>query len=350
MIEKTIQKRVFLVDRIHKNSIATMHNKLIEARYKLTLEEQRIFLALVSLIDKNDEDFKDYKISVQVLKELTGTKRKDIYSAIKEAVSRLLKRTILIETENDFEAFNLISYAKYKKGEGYFIISIDKHLKPYLLKLKEKFTSVSLAYIFRLRSVYSIRLYELLKQYEDTSYRIDEVSTLKEMLGIEKNEYKDWRNFERIVLKKAVQEINEKTDLEVSYKKKKTGRKITHIEFEIHSKKANEIEDTETENSTSESVDIQAQKNNDLWEDTLHLLLTVYDADEEDIEFFKDFAIVKYKTDTKPKQMIIDTKLEDKENRKQFLDVLLKYFHLIKQIVATETNHNYEAKVTSSRL
>ena len=224
------------VESIKNNSIATMHNKLVEARYKLTVEEQRIMLALISLIQPEDEDFKDYKIPVSVLQELTGTRRKDIYTAVKEAVEKLLKRTIVIETEKDFEAFNFISYGRYRRGEGYFIVSIDKHLKPYLLKLKEKFTSIPLKFIFPLRSVYAIRLYELLKQYESTGYRIDYLSDLREMLGIEPDEYKRFDNFERKVLKTAIKEINEKTDIEVKYKKKKTGRKITHIEFEIKSK------------------------------------------------------------------------------------------------------------------
>ena len=265
------------VEDIKNNAIATMHNKFVEARYKLTIEEQRILLALISLIQPDDEDFKDYKIPVSVLKELTGTKRKDIYTAIKEAVERLLKRTIIIETEKDFEAFNLISYGRYRRGEGYFIISIDKHLKPYLLKLKERFTKIPLKYIFPLRSVYAIRLYELLKQYEKAGCRVNHIKDLREMLGIEEDEYKRFFDFERRVLKLAIDEINKKTDLEVSYKKKKTGRKITHIEFTIKTKHKASNDKDEREifekvkmlnvgytpkltKTPSETLDIQGQK------------------------------------------------------------------------------------------
>jgi len=240
--------------------IATMHNKFVEARYRLTIEEQRIILALISLIQPEDEDFKDYKIPVNVLQELTGTKRKDIYTAVKEAVERLLKRTIIIETEKDFEAFNFISYGRYRKGEGYFVISIDKHLKPYLLKLKEKFTRIPLKYIFPLRSTYAIRLYELLKQYENTGFRVDYLPNLREMLGVEPGEYIRFDNFERKVLKTAIKEINEKTDIEVSYEKKKTGRKITHIEFKIKPKNVNEGDTTQIEKIPSENIDIQGQE------------------------------------------------------------------------------------------
>ena len=350
MDSEAIQTEVIEV-KINKKAVANIHNNLIQARHKLTLEEIRLMDTIISFIQPDDEEFKRYKIPVSIFKEFYGTHRKDIYNVVKRAVEGLLSKPIKIEGKNEkgkriFEMFNFISYGRYEEGEGSFYIEIDRNFKPYLLQLKEFFTKIPIKYTYVLRSRYAIRLYELLKQYESTGFRVDSIDELKEMLGVEKNEYPRFDNFDRRVLKKAVEEINEKTDLEVSYRKKKTGRKITHIEFEIHSKKANEIEDIETEKSTSESIDIQAQKSSDLWDTTLHILLNVYDADEEDIEFLKDFAIVKYKTDTKPKQMIIDTKLEDKENRKQFLDVLLKYFHLIKQIVATETNHNYEAKIS----
>ena len=352
-MNKKEERRVVWVDKINKNAVATMHNKFIEARYKLTLEEQRIFLSLVSLIQPDDEDFKDYKISVKAIAELIGTKHKNMYRVLDEATDRLMQRIIKIEAidENDkkvFKKFAFISYAEYKEGEGYLIVSIDKHLKPYLLQLKEQFSKVPLKYLFRLRSTYAVRLYELLKQYENTGYRVDYLPDLREMLGVEKNEYKRFEAFDRRVLKKAVEEINEKTDLEVSYSKKKTGRKITHIEFAIFSKNVDETEDTQTENNYSESIDIQAQKSNDLWEDTLHILLTVYDADEEEIQFLKDYAIAHYKTDTRPKEMIIDTIIvpELKEDRKMFLDLLFKYLSKIKSIVKTETNSNYDVKIS----
>lgn len=269
------------VEKIKSNSIATMHNKFVEARYKLTIEEQRIMLVLISLIQPDDEDFKDYKIPVKVVADLIGTKHKNMYKVLDEATSRLMQRVIKIETIDDqnkktFKKFSFISYAEYREGRGYLLISIDKHLKPYLLKLKEKFTKVPLKYVFPLRSIYAVRLYELLKQYEGTGFRVDYLPDLREMLGIEENEYTRFDNFERRVLKTAIKEINEKTDLEVSYQKKKTGRKITHIEFKIKTKQkiSNDKDekeiiekvrilnegDTQTTKSPSESVDIQGQE------------------------------------------------------------------------------------------
>jgi len=235
--EKLINPEVFEeVGKLKENQIATMHNKLIEARYSYTKEEQRLVLVLVSLIEPHDEDFKHYMIPVKILYDLIGSKRKDIYETVKKTIEGILKKPIKIEFINEegkkqFKMFNFIRYGEYIEGEGYFIVGIAPELKPYLLKLKERFTKIPLEIVLRLRSKYAIRLYELLKQYENTGFRVDYLPDLREMLGVEPEEYKDFRDLEKKVLKVAVKEINEKTDLQVNYMKKKTGRRITHIEF-----------------------------------------------------------------------------------------------------------------------
>jgi hypothetical protein len=40
-------------------------NKLVEARYKLSLQEQKIILTMISKIGKNDEDFKIINFNVR---------------------------------------------------------------------------------------------------------------------------------------------------------------------------------------------------------------------------------------------------------------------------------------------
>ncbi len=282
VIEPEVIREVREVEKVNKNALATMHNNLIQARHRLSLEEIRLMDTIISFIQPEDEDFKIYKIPVSILKELYPTERKDIYDVVKRTIEGLLKKPIKIERvdeegNREFFMANFIADGSYKEGKGYFEVSISARLKPYLLQLKKFFTRIPLRYTYILRSSYSIRLYELLKQYEQTGFRVDYLPDLKEMLGIEKNEYRDWRNFERIVLKKAVKEINEKTDLEVSYKKKKTGRKITHIEFTIKTKPKASNDKDEREifekvkmlnvgdnpkltKTPSETLDIQGQK------------------------------------------------------------------------------------------
>jgi Initiator Rep protein, WH2/Initiator Replication protein, WH1 len=106
-------------------------------------------------------------------------------------------------------------------------------LKPYLLHLKDQFTSIALQYAIQLRSVYAIRIYELLKQYQRLRQRTLAVAELRRMLAIDEHKYTLIKDFRRRVIDIAQREINGKTDLCFEYEPIKTGRKITHFRFRI---------------------------------------------------------------------------------------------------------------------
>ena len=348
--ENIINPEVYEVSpdvKIHTKN-AVMENALIEARYNLTLEEQKLVLATIALLDNLEtapNGFPVLRIPKKLIIETTGLHEKD-YKVIKNSLRKLMSRVIEIETidENGKKRFRLyqwFSKAEYIEGGEYIEVQFHPDLKPYLLELKERFSKIPLKQILKLRSRYSIRLYELLKRYEDTGFRVDYIPELRKKLGVEDKEYKRFFDFERRVIKQAVEEINEKTDLEVSYSKKKTGRRITHIEFKIRSKRG---KDTQTEKSTSESIDTQALKQTDLWETTLTILENVYKANINDVDNLRAFTYAVYKTDVYPKQLIINTDLTDKA-KEELLKILLQNWKEIKEIVKTETAGNYEAKI-----
>jgi hypothetical protein len=45
-----------------KKLLVTQSTKLVEARYHLSVGEQRLVLLMISMIQPTDEDFKDYEI------------------------------------------------------------------------------------------------------------------------------------------------------------------------------------------------------------------------------------------------------------------------------------------------
>ena len=347
------------VEKVKENQIAIMHNALIEARYKLTLEEQRIIIAVISLIEPSDDELKLYKINVQTLQKLAGTKRKDIYRAVEEAIHGLLSKPIKVEIVQEgkrrFKMFNFISYGEYLEGEGYFLIGIDSRLKPFLLKLKERFTKIPLDQIFPLRSLYSIRMYELLKQYEGLKMRKFKLEVLRELLGIEENEYKDFRDFNKRILKKAVDEINKKTDIEIEYRKIRKNRKIEEIEFKIKPKNAKKEDSTKRTETPSQSPGIQMQKQAknfnpaDLWKNTLKILEYKYGVHTGDIDFLMGYTKAEYNAKVTPKEMIISPIDEAEEGNKELVKNMLEEFKSkIDKIVKIDTNGSYKFVIKSN--
>lgn len=86
-------------------------------------------------------------------------------------------------------------------------------------------------------SNYSVRLYELLVQWKQAKKTpVFELEKFRGQLGLESDEYQTMSNFKKRVLNLAVEEINEKSDLNVSYTQKKKGRKIAGFSFTVHEK------------------------------------------------------------------------------------------------------------------
>jgi len=214
------------------------HNKLIESAHRLSLQEQRVLLLMISLINGDDEDFKSYVFDVKEFAKMMGYKGQSIYSEVKKVTKKLITRVLEIEDLENRRLLQIswVSSAEYVEETGSVEISFDPKLKPYLLKLKERYTKYSLLHVIRLRSAYSVRIYELLKQVELFQERSFVLTDLRKLLGIKEDEYKLYADFRRKVLEHSIKEINEKTDLRLSYETEKRGRGVNKIKFLINSK------------------------------------------------------------------------------------------------------------------
>lgn len=218
-------------------------NKLIEAKGRLGMVEQKLFASLISEIRQEDKDFQLYKLEIKDIAEFINLNSNAIYEQIKSASRNLRNKEIVIENidekgKKSFIVTSLLSSARYKEGEGHLEVYIDPNLKPYLLAIngtETPFTKYMIKNILKLNSSYSIRVYELLKQCEKMKKREFDIENFRELLGIT-DEYNRFFDFEKRVLKVAETEINEKTDILIKYKKIKSGRKISKIAFTIEPK------------------------------------------------------------------------------------------------------------------
>ena len=233
-----MSKRIIDVIDISDKNLVTKSNVLITTRYTLTVQEQRIVLLIISLIQPEDKDLVFYKIPVKKFNEIIGIKGESSYSELKNIVEKLRSRTFSIERNNGFLTTGWISSADYISGDSHIEIMIDPKLKPYLLNLKQYFTSYKLKNIIKLKSIFSIRIYELLKQFEKIKERAFEIDELKEILGIEKK-YERYSDFKRKCIIKAQNELKEKTDISFTFSERKKGKKVFEIVFHIKTKAVN---------------------------------------------------------------------------------------------------------------
>ena len=218
-------------------------NQLIEARYRFDTWETRMFLSLLSCIRKEDGDFQTYRIWYSDVIDIFGIKTHQSYDLLRAGVKNLMRKTLHVNyQEGGFtreKEYHIIRSTDYLKegqaGDGiqnqeYIDVTIEPEMKPLLLQLQKNFTAYDLSNVSRL-SAQSVRIYELLKQYESLEGRILDIEYMKRILEYDK-EYPDFSNFHQWVIKPAVKEINKHTDIKISrYEKVKEGRKVTAIHF-----------------------------------------------------------------------------------------------------------------------
>ena len=222
----------------NEKALVTKHNKLIQAKYSLTLQEKRLIYWLISEIKPDDGDFKPYRVSVKELATFLGLENNNrIYQQMAQVTERLMRRVMKIEEPENASLLQVawVSSARYHLGKGCVDISFDPQLKPYLIQLKSHFTSIELRYAIHLQSVYAMRIYELLKQYRKIGERLLSIAELRDMLGIQPHKYQFINDFRRYVIDIAQREVNAKTDIRFAYNALKQGRRITDIRFIISS-------------------------------------------------------------------------------------------------------------------
>lgn len=211
-------------------------NRLIEAKYKLSIHQQRVLYTLLDIIHTTDEDFKHYKINIaDIADKFDLEKGKDLYSQMQEAVSDLVTKKITFNDGEDTVVMAWLSYARYRKGQGNVEISFHKDLKPYLLQLKSHFTQYQLSAVTQFKSSYSVRFYELLKMNEYLGkggqfYREFTIQELRDYMQIEKGDYKLFADFRRYVIEASLKEITNFSDLKiVQVDYLKTGRAVSDV-------------------------------------------------------------------------------------------------------------------------
>jgi plasmid replication initiation protein len=240
--EYGMKKNALKMDYImsKKPPVIVQSNRLIEARYSLTVGEQRLILAMVSMIHPDDADFFDYDISIKDFSVLLNIDRTNAYREIEKISARIMGRLLHIQESSGWLRIGWISSCRYNHTKGSISLSFDPKLKPYLLYLKSEFTKCSLAIITQFQSIYSIRIYQLLKQYKGIGYREFRIEELKEILGIKKEQYKAFRDFNKRVLNQAKKEFEKKDksgncqcDLTFKLETIREGRKIARLKFII---------------------------------------------------------------------------------------------------------------------
>ncbi|MDF1685053.1 MAG: replication initiation protein [Legionellaceae bacterium] len=218
-----------------KTATISQSNALIQASYQLTLAEKRTIIAAISKIDSRKSVPTSVTITAEEYAGLFDTHVKTAYKQLKSGAHSLYGRTIKINTPDksvDDETRWIYRRAIYHTGEGKVTLHFSPTITPYLGELSAQFTSYKLMHVKKLGSVHSIRIYELLMQYEATGQRWITVDQFREVLDLE-DKYPNFSDLKRWILNPAKKELSAKSNYNVNFQEERKGRKVHKIWFDF---------------------------------------------------------------------------------------------------------------------
>jgi plasmid replication initiation protein len=226
-------------------------NDLIEAKYNYSLWEKRVFVYMISTMKRDDTGFKPVRIYIRDLMRFFGTQSNNDYSVIRAIPETISQKPFYVpyhskEGGKRWSIINVLSIGTQpeigdrSEGNAYIELKFNSDLMPYLLELKEKFTKYDIRNITGLKSIYSIRLYEYLKENEFRKGLFEvSIDELKDMFYMSakdnhgKELYPLYGDFKKRVLHKAQEDLLEHCDIKFSFWEKKQGKKVVAVVFEI---------------------------------------------------------------------------------------------------------------------
>ncbi len=269
-------------DQLIVNKSYKKSNELINAMGKGTALSQKLFAIGMQHIHVDETNNVVATIYGTDLRKMFKSSSGSLYEHIEALCDRQIKgatifdwNLLMKDKENGkIEAHQVVTDASFKNGT--LTLRYNNSLTDKIVNLQKDYTVLSLAETLSLKSVYSLRLYEMLKsaydyqsavtkkqgdmvfeyllpelklelgiinsggskeikaELEKESPDYDRIDELAEKTG--QNKYKEFKIFNRNVLLKAKEELNNKTSLVVDYEPIKSGRKAVGIRFFVTKK------------------------------------------------------------------------------------------------------------------
>ena len=297
-----------------KKELIVKDNALINASYSLELTEQRIILLAILKARKNKTPHnQELIVTAQSYITAFNVHRNTAYKTLKTACDNLFDRRFSYQRYSDKGKVEQVKSrwvqsVIYAENESYIKIKFTDEILPLVTMLEKHFTSYELQQVASLKSVHSIRLYELLIQYRTVGKIEISLDDLRLKLGINESEYPRMDNFKNRVLDVGIQQINEHSDITAKYNQVKQGRTITGFTFTFkqkpskatahHKQRDDTTGDLFSINNLSDAQLARIARNKQFIADYNHMITPQSNANNDMNEWVR-VMVTKMKTDIK---------------------------------------------------
>lgn len=226
--------------KLDKDYYSVCANALIRANQKMTLREMQLVQLAIAQIVKEDKQLFTYTTTASELANFLGVDIRSIYQHYETIARNLLRNVITIDINGERKSFQWVSLCIYNRNNNTITIRLHDELKPFLIGLNKLYTQIDLATLLKLKSYYSLRLYQLLvcehgqSKKKDYNMSLDE---LRDFFGVSKDKYSRGVDLIKKTIKVAIDELNTEelctiTDFS-EIRSVKKGKPITAVTFKV---------------------------------------------------------------------------------------------------------------------
>ena len=242
-----------------------------QAPYQLNTRTHYLFWYYLSRIDPFLTEVDDVVIPIKDIRDLlianstfrSGNNVKhwgNFKEEVEQSVLQLKEYAILMPSANEVKEggeivnepvsiFTSITAVREGDGPASYKFVVDPRMKGHLYALAHKYVSFQLLKNVRVKHKYACRLYPALKSRADSQRKYKSVPMMKfalkdfrQLLMIPDGKYTKSYDFKRYVITKAIEDINDNSDVRVWVDYNTKGRKLTGIEFYIVTSKYNNLD------------------------------------------------------------------------------------------------------------
>ena len=239
--EKQVEGQLMFDFCLDKRNYVCQANSLVGGKQALKLNSAKIIRSAIMQIVRDDVELKPYIITIPEIAELLNISASNIYRDINSITDDIMNNPVFIKRVSgknvSWVKIPWCSRCEYNSDIG-LMIKLNEELKPFLINLQGNYTQYALESILTMKSVYSVRIFELLQSKIMTKLLPKEgvfidisLEELKAACDCDSDAYNKFANFKMRVLEVAKKDINGKTNYVMDYEYIKKNRKVVAIRF-----------------------------------------------------------------------------------------------------------------------
>ena len=236
VMEKSENSEVLIVD---KEKVLMRDKILIETTFDISAVENRMFYYILYKIQMGREKKSTCFVTKEEFFRLMANKNARKVENILAFLDKLQKVDLIFWKNSIKGKYCLIAGYEYdEKNPDEFKVTVPEVVFEKLTKFdrnRDVYAPLNLSILGSLRGFYSQRLYEIVRLWSRTDKEITHdftIEYIRFILGIPDEKYTKFKNL-NIVLRRAVKELNDKANINISYEPVKKSGKAIAVRFVI---------------------------------------------------------------------------------------------------------------------